>query len=243
MITNPHLHPYAVSLEREWTTTRRARRHLAHIRSWVDGDAPFDRCVGSTDDLDEVVDLTHRRHVADGFGDDAMRRLIEIAHTDDLAARIALQRILGPLVTASSRYRPFVDDDVFELVAPAAWIAIKTFDLRRRTRQVAAAVVSDAVYETFRRDRRRRWPRDEPTSDASSSEAAAPEPTPLAKDELADTLAIAANAGVDRRHLVLLDQLASDGVLVVAARRGVSDRAVRASRARAVAAVRAGLAA
>jgi DNA-directed RNA polymerase specialized sigma24 family protein len=241
MITNPTLHPYAAALQREWSRARHAPRNLAHVRTWADGDAPFDRCVRSADSLDDIVDLTHRRHVADGYGDDALRRLLSIARTDDLAARIVLERILGALVNASRRYRSFVLDDVLELVTPAAWIAIKTFDQRRTTRHVAAALVSDAVYDTFRRSRRRRWSGEEPTDDDQLLDGVADEPTPDPADELADVLAIAGRTGVEHRHLELLGRLAHVGVADVAAERGVSDRWVRATRERAVAAVRAGL--
>ena len=65
----------------------------------------------------------------------------ELARHDALAGRIVVQRLLPGLISAAAKYR-FLSEagDPAEEAVGAAWIAIRNYDVTRRTRHVAAAV-------------------------------------------------------------------------------------------------------
>jgi hypothetical protein len=236
---------FSFRLDAEWTRLRTHRRALAQARTWagVAPDDPLGAVVAELDDLDVIVRAT-QRSAADG--DAILLRLVEIARTgDELAGRVLLQRLLPALIAGSMRYRGFHDDlDPVELVVPAAWEAIRRFDTTRRRRQIAASLVSDAVFAAFRAPLRRMAATEEVRSPQRFIDTIDTAPTHTPIEVLADVVVAARRAGVPAADLDLicrLVQVESPGV--VAAERHVTARTIRNHRDRAVRRIRDAIAA
>jgi hypothetical protein len=230
---------YAARLDRDWDRTRLERRSLRHARSWATLDEPFDRCARTCTDLGAIIELTDGRHTGPGTGNDALIRLVRVAAHDDLAARVVLQRILPGLITRAAPYRPFERHaDPIEVVVPAAWIAIKTFDFDRRHGHLAAALISDAIFQAFRRPSRRRSAGERPAATADAfDDLVAPDAT-VALVELAEVLRDARTAGVPAEHVDLLVSLARTAdASSVASNLRITTRGMRYRRTRAIRAV------
>ena len=238
---------FAHRLDAEWARLRTSRRCVQRARAWRSGDPddPLDAVLASIDDLDDLIRATQRGAGADGSDNAILLRLVELASADELAGRIVIQRILPGLISRAARYRDFRDHiDPVEIVVPAAWFAVRTHDTIGRRNHVAATLISDAVYDAFRRPLRRRAST-EVVTPSHRLGLRVPETAvgaPLV--ELAEVIRDASAAGVARVDTDLLCHLArAESVGAVASERGVTDRTIRNHRRRAVANVRAAIAA
>ncbi|MFZ4810992.1 MAG: hypothetical protein ACOYL9_06585 [Ilumatobacteraceae bacterium] len=219
--------PVLRRLQHEWLHLRTDRRSIRAARSWQLRIAPFDS-------LDEVL-------VAAGFGptrpgahdDDAvLGELVAIAHDDELASRIVLQRILPGVASIARRrarcasHRADLTDD---LVA-AAWTVIRTYPIDRRPDYVAANLLRSIEYEVFRRfERRLTTFIPVPTDTFDVAVDVAP---PHALVELAAVVRDAHRAGMDGDDLDLVRRLArGESTVEIAAALGLTDRAIRYRRA------------
>ena len=252
-------------LDREWRRLRRDERALRTARSWVGTIRPDGALASILVDLGDLHDLVsatdraadrpisrpdHRPNHRPGHphghrpgarsGDEILLELVALARHQQLAGRIVLQRILPGLLSRSSRYSEFqVGHRTAEIVVASAWMAIHDYDHERRPRQVAAALISDAVFSAFRQPHRRRSATEQlrPIESWTRRPAAEPSATPI--EELATVVAEARLNGVASEHLDLLRDLVRTGSsTVVAAELGVTDRTVRNRRLRAVEQVR-----
>jgi hypothetical protein len=232
-------------LDDEWAHLRTSRRALRTARGWGDDDPghPLATAVADLCDLDDLRLATQRG--ASGRCDDAiMLALVTLARHDELAGRVVLQRLLPGLILHAARYRSFTDrSDPIGQIIPAAWLAIRSFDFDRRRQHVASSLISDAVFQAFRRQLRRRARTEQicPPSDFV--------PTPChdepatALDEFVVVLREAGRAGVPAGDLDLLRQLVRVGSPgVVAQQRNVTTRTIRNHRDRAIDHVRTALA-
>ena len=181
----------------EWTRLRTRPDHLRRASTWQ----ILDRPVGSLDDILVAVGYecdptpdTERR----------LRQLVALAHGDELAARVVIQRIM-PGLLAVVRRRRGQSDHVFEELIGAAWIAVRTYNPSRSPRSIAAALISDADYSAFRADARRRSSTERPVDPQSAELPHVHEPSSC--EQLAELLADAADAGVAADDLELLRQL------------------------------------
>ena len=142
------------------------------------------------------------------------------------------------------RYRSFTDkaDPVGQVVA-AAWLAIRSYDVERRRRHVASSLISDAVFQAFRRHLRLRSQSEQicsPTTFIATPHHDEPT-TPL--DEFVTVLRDARQAGVPSCDLDLLRHLVRVGSPKgVAEQRNVTPRTIRNHRDRAIEHVRTALA-
>ena len=180
-----------------------------------------------------------------GFGlppsaaaNDVLGRLVDVAHDDELAERVVLERLL-PGLLAIVRRRPTLDahGSLEELIG-AACLAIHAYDTARRPHRVAANLVREASYRAFTAPLRRR----------SASEVCidphALDETPAvvvvsSAEELALLLAEARAAGVDQCDLDLFRALVRHGSpSIVAAERHVTTRTIRNHRDRTAARIR-----
>ena len=141
-------------LAREWHRLRTRPEHLDSARRW----GLVDHRVAS---LDEILHAVGYERPPDPADERRLRRLVELAATDELAARVVVQRIL-PGLLAVVRRRRGASDNVFEELLGAAWIAIRTFNSARSPRSVAASLISDADYAAFRAAGRRRSSQEHP---------------------------------------------------------------------------------
>lgn len=156
-------------------------------------------------------------------------RVVEIARTSPLAARIVLQRILPALSAVAGRHssnraqRHAVLD---ELVANA-WPIIRKYPVERRPRLIVPNLVRDTSFQTFVRPTRRRSSGEIPTSHDRMIEPAHEQPTE-ALDELVALLHEARSKGIDQADIDLICQLVSLGrPEEVAALLNVTPRTIR----------------
>jgi DNA-directed RNA polymerase specialized sigma24 family protein len=231
-ITPIHPRHLLVRLQHDWDHIKQSRASLHRVSGWclVSTDMGPDRPLHS---LDDVLRWTGYGH-ADGNGSDdaVLARLVELAATDPLAARIVLQRLL-PGISAmarrrSGRGRPHAS--VLDEVLASAWTVIRTFPVERRQTYVAAGLLREIDYQSFRRARRRLTtfvPRPLHTFDATPS----PTCTPSSKDELRDLLQSAAAAGFDPADIELAQRLGrGESTRQIAEATKVTDRTVRNKR-------------
>ena len=193
---------------------------------------------------DPAGDAASRRIGAERSDDTILLALVELAHSDELAGRIVLQHLLPALISNARRYRSYTDrtDPIAQIVA-AAWLAIRSYDIDRRRHHVAASLISDSVFQAFRRQLRRCAMGEEVWAPASFAEAAHHDGPANAVDEFVTVLRDARRAGVPAYDLELLRQLVRVGSpSVVAEQRNVTPRTVRNHRDRAVDHVRTALA-
>ena len=230
-------HRFSDRLDADWQHTATARRTVRTIRSWAAHataaetaeTARFDQLTNAQ----ELIDATQR---SDGdAGNSLLLLLVELARHDALAGRIVVQRLLPGLISAAAKYR-FLSEagDPVEEAVSAAWIAIRNYDITRRTRHVAAGLISDAIYLAFRRDARRQVPAETPTEPRLLGERVACPPS-SALVELADVVRTARLAGVATRDLDLIRALVCTGSPgAVARQQCVTPRTIRNRRDRAI---------
>lgn len=232
-------------LDAEWAHLRTSRRALRTARTWADRypEHPLADLVADLCDLDQLRCATQRGDGEERTDDAILLALVELSHSDELAGRIVLQHLLPALIVHAMRYRSFTDrTDPIAQVVPAAWLAIRSYDVQRRRHHVASSLVSDAVFQAFRRPLRRRNTED---LCAPSAFVATPchDGPATALDEFVTLLREAGSAGVPSGDLELLRQLVRVGSPGVVARlRNVTPRTIRNHRDRAVDHVRAALA-
>jgi DNA-directed RNA polymerase specialized sigma24 family protein len=211
-------------LDREWSQLRARPALLRHAAGWAIVEGPLH-------DLDQVLAAVGYQVAWTAANEAAMRDLVLRAADDELAARVALQRILPGLLAVVRRRGTAGDDGLDELIG-AAWIGVRTFNPARQSRCVAAALIADADYRAFRSRWRRRCAGERPIGLAPELPEAEPAETPA--QVLADLLARAAEAGVPADDLELLRRTATDGATTeqLAGELRVTARTVRNRRAR-----------
>jgi hypothetical protein len=230
-------------LDAEWQHLRTSRRMIRRARAWALADPahPLAAVAVDIDDLDDLLRATQRGAAADN---EILLRLVELACTDELAGRVVIQRLLPGLVRQALPYRCFHDDvDPVALAVSAAWLALRSYDTGRRRHHVAASLLSDAIFDAFRRPLRRRSARELVRSpDLFVDMVYVEQPSGL--EELAEVVREARAAGVADRDVQLIRELArADSPSLVASQRQVTTRTIRNHRERAVSSVRSAIAA
>lgn len=214
-------------LQHEWLRLDRDPDMLARARAWQ---LP----VGHVVSLDDLVDRCGRR--TDGISsrdeDAVFAAVVRIARHDDLAARVALQRMLPPIAAIGRRVPDFGQrQDVLHELLTAAWSVIRTYPSERDHRCVAADLARRIRYVALERDRRRVRREDTtPWWVFDLTVAAAVDPAPA--DELDELLRDAEAAGVPADELHLARRLGDGATLADLAVEGrVTDRTMRNRRA------------
>jgi hypothetical protein len=228
------------ALDLEWAGLRTSRRALRTARAWahcVPHTHPFAALTAQLDDLDQLLAATQRPSGSQRTDDDVLLVLVSLARVDELAGRVVLQHLLPGLIAQSRRYRSFRDPtDPLEVVVPLAWIAIRSYDVERRPRHVASSLLSDSLFQAFRRPLRRMSTTAEELRAPStfSSRPCHDDPdTPL--DEFVTVLRESQRAGVSAHDIDLLRHLVRAGSpSAVARERNVTPRTIRNHRDRAV---------
>ena len=233
-------------LDAEWDHLRTSRRALRTARRWAASHHghPLGNVVADISDLGVLRDATQRSNDPDRPDDAILLALVELARTDELAGRVILQRLLPALIGQAVRYRSFTDTtDPIGQVVPSAWLAIRSYDVDRRQRHVAASLISDAVFQAFRRQLRLRSHHEQVCAPSAFLETPHHDGPETALDEFVAVLREACRAGVPAYDLDLLRQLVRVGSPgVVAEQRNVTPRTIRNHRDRAIDHVRTALA-
>ncbi len=219
-------------LDREWAALRRRPRVLAEVRRW-------NLTVQPLTDLDELLAATGYRRPPTVGHNEALRRLLARARTDDLAARIVLQRILpGLLAAVRRRGRRHGPAGLFEELVGCAWISIRRARVGDESAHVAATLISDAVHRAFVAPRRRRSAREVTIEPGAFADHPDPDTTtPL--EELAGLFREARERGLPAEDVELVRALMRwESTAGVAAVRNVTARTVRNHRDRAAYGIR-----
>ena len=175
------------------------------------------------------------------------------AVTDELAARVVVQRLVPGLVHAARRRRQQQGmQSAFDELVATTWVLVRTYPLERRPRRGAANLCRDAEYQAFVRPLRLRSGDERPVGSLHddvgertgparpgarrSTGATAPgvmrNGHPAAADEVRALLVEAIGSGIDRRALALVVELHLAGrhPRAVAGELHVSERTVRMRR-------------
>ena len=117
----------------------------------------------------------------DSDADVRLAAVAALAADDDLAARVALHRILPALVSMARRRAQRYNSSpsaTFDDVISHAWIVIRTYPIARRPTHIAAGLIREIEYQAFVRPYRLRSADEIPMSDGPVADAVArPEAT------------------------------------------------------------------
>lgn len=220
----------------EWARLAHRPAVLRRVNSW-------DFLPQSVDNLDQLLEMCgFGRPVDDAAGDNMLWNIVRLAEHDELAARVALHRVMPALMSIARRRGKIMKGGMSaamsEIVA-SAWMVIRQFPYERRRNKIASNIVRDAEYFAFVRESRLvrvkevnvdndilSWLCDDITESMND----------MTFDEL---LVTAAERGVEQRHIDLLSKLGA-GIhgSEIAEQWGVSARTVRNYRRAAIDAVR-----
>ncbi len=207
----------------EWTRLRTDPAHLADAASWRLVDEP----LTSLDQLLAAVGFDQPFGQATEI---RFRRLVDIAASNDLAARIVIQRLMPGLLSVVRRRRGASAHVLDELMG-AAWIAVRTYNPKRSPRSIAASLISDADYLAFRSEGRKQSSLERPSDPMVHDHPYLHEPSSC--EQLADIMAQATTAGVPDDDLDLLRQLLDTPTAnELAARMQITPRTIRNRRDR-----------
>jgi RNA polymerase sigma factor (sigma-70 family) len=179
------------------------------------------------------------RSVPEAAADVVLAEVIRVAATDELAARVVLQRVLPGLVRAAVRrtlHRPERRQELFEELTTSAWLVIRTYPLDRRPAKIAVNVLRDAEYQLCVRPARLRSASEvaTPRLDELDPRSAALDgrlhhlEEPPAEQHVAEILQEAHQAGFPPEELQLLREVYVEGrpLAEVAARHGCTVRTI-----------------
>jgi DNA-directed RNA polymerase specialized sigma24 family protein len=212
-------------LAREWNRLRTRPDALLRAAGWG-------LIEGPVTDLDQVLTAVGFETSRTPDVEQGLRRLVVIAGSDELAARVLVQRLLpGLLAVVRRRRRGGYGDTVFDELLATLWISIRTYNPNRNPTCIAAALISDADYRAFRSARRRRSATERPVAIDDSTIAASE--LRCASDELDELFSEALDAGVDHGDIELLRQLVDAPRAIDLARQlNVTPRTIRNRRDR-----------
>ncbi len=113
-----------------------------------------DRSSDGNSEHDPAVSSSPEHTMA---ANDVLGRLVLAARTDDLAARVVLQRLLPGVAAIARRWshRPTDGSAPLDELLAATWTVIRTFPVERRPQHLAARLLRAAEYHAFVRPHRR----------------------------------------------------------------------------------------
>jgi hypothetical protein len=186
-------------LIREWQLISDRNQELEIVNSWsLPG--------GKVNHLDEVlVRAGFNTARDDSQGDQYLWLLVKQATSDELAARIVLQRILPPLLAIARRRGRIVEggiDTAIAEVLPSAWGVIRKYPWHRRPIKVAANLVRDSEYFAFVHGNRSKRYKVIPMDPFILSEfLVAPEEQFEDEVSLDKLITVALDQGIDPKHV------------------------------------------
>ncbi len=213
-------------LDQQWTRITDSTPAVVRARSWFPG-----HDVRSLDDVLHLVGFRGRPD--DDEADARLAHLVALAADDDLAALVALQRVMPGLLAVAVRRGRMTDGGTTACIAellPTVWERIRSYPIERRPAHVAAGILRDAEYQAFVRPGRllgcarevavRRVP-DGPVPDDDHSGTV-----------VVEVIRLSRSMGLPAHDVRLLAELASGrSPEQIGAMLGVSGRTVRTRRA------------
>lgn len=222
-------------LDEEWVWLARSKRSTEALHRW----AETHPVLSTFADLDELIEFVQRRNQAVA-NDRVHVALVDLAATDQLAARTMLCAVQPGLVAIAMQYRTAGDshDDVASAVVAAAIERIRTYPLARRPACVAANVLLDTRQIVGRALFRPRV--EEVELPAWSAHLADPPRDPDPADELREVLERSLRSGrlaADDVALILRTRVEGVSFDEVASQQGTKVARLRQRRLRAEAAM------
>ena len=223
-----HARLLLLRLQAEWDRLSTSSAAVTTASSW----RILERPLAS---LDELLRSAGYGVVTEGgHGDDrVLGRLIALARTEPLAARIVLQRLLPGISAISRRHGRRCGDlaGAFDDALATAWTVTREYPCDQRPRYIAANLLREIEYRTFRKDLRRKAtfvPMSNPVFDLIPRD----ETSRHAADELRELLDDARDAGFDSADVDLVARLAAgDTPEQLAEEQKVTPRTIRNHRA------------
>jgi hypothetical protein len=214
-------HHIAPLLNREWALMTHRASLVRRARSWGIAYAEFTT-------LDQLLVLAGHCTEGTPASERLLRDLVLLADTDDLAARIVIQRLLPGLMALVRKYNGRNgEDQVLEELVGAAWITIRTFNPDRRPSCLAAALIGGAEHRAFKAAARRRSA-SEIISAPEEFAVLSTEPSLSSEEEMEELLVLARASGLSEEDLNFVDELLSCGsTTIMAEQRGVTARTIR----------------
>ena len=193
--------------------------------------------------LDDVIVATGYA-VAPGVvtparANEVLARLLVAARTDDLAARVVLQRMIPGLCGRARRWKSMHRGDwlaAFDDLVSAAWPVIRSFPVERRPTHLAANLLRDTEHVAYRKAARRVWATEAVEPRLLDMPRDAPDPEPLI--ELLQVVAVSRAQLADDELKLMRLLLSGQAPAAVAGELGVSERTVRTRKATLVAVLR-----
>lgn len=220
----------------EWARLTRRPATLRAINTWEFLPRP-------ARDLDDLLTMCgFGTAVDDATGDRILWHVVRRAEHDELAARVALQRIM-PSLLAIARKRGRMSaggmNGALTDAITSAWIVIREFPHDRRQHKIAANLVRDTEYYAFVREGRLKRVHEAQIGDEKLMRLAEPDEILSSDQELEEVLLQANELGVNNEYIEILSTLGT-GVhgAELALELGVSPRTIRNHRRRAIDAVR-----
>ncbi len=235
--SSPRVSPALGGWQRDWAIWSQTSRAARAVRRWQAASA----LMAPLNSIDEIIDgCGGNPAVPMTVADQRLLFLVRSAVAGDVdAARVVVARMLPALLSkaaAHARHGRMDFDAAFGELMAAAWIVVTTYPVARRPAKVWINVLLDAERAVFGRPRmaERRSVLLPPHLLARYDAVAGFETDPLL--ELLEVLVAARRAGLSPKSLQLLLDIGVHGFTSqqLAARDGISDRAVRMRRQRAV---------
>lgn len=147
-------------LESEWQALNQRPAVLHRAAGWDLGIefASLDEVVAASGFRPQAGERVCDSGTASAAANEVLRRLLAAARTDDVAARVVLQRLLPGVVATARRWgghRHGGSMDAFDEMLSATWMVIREFPTDRRSRQLAASVLRAGEYRAFQQASRR----------------------------------------------------------------------------------------
>jgi hypothetical protein len=224
-------------LDEEWKRLLRCGKTLAVVNSWRITPSPFTS-------LDELLQAAgYRGKKIDPVADQVLAQLVRRAASDQLAARIVLQRVFPPMIAVARRrgkFREIGFDEALASVLSHGWEVIRTYPIQRRPTKIAANIVRDTEYFAFVRGQRGRPTNvsfDHAKEHITNVRCAEPGPgeTHDARAEgdgaapsvLRELLCEAKRRNISDRSLRVLESLCEKTIAEFAVERGITERMAR----------------
>ena len=130
----------------EWNALARRPSCIAHANAWGLPGEP----VTHLDQMLERMGFNRPAHCDEA--DQYLAQVVRIARTDDLAARLAVQRVV-PHILAIAKRRGRIHaggvEEALNAVMAQVWLVIRTYPSDNRPRKIAANIVRDVEYKEF----------------------------------------------------------------------------------------------
>jgi DNA-directed RNA polymerase specialized sigma24 family protein len=200
-VTQPATFGLGARLDDEWVWLRQRPTNLRHAESWA-------IMEGSLHNLDQILTAVGYQVAATAAAERALHHLVRLAATDQLAARVTMQRIIPGLFARLRGHHQRPSTAAADELIGAAWIAIRTFNPSRNVACLAAALIDDAVHRAFRRTTRRGFV--EHATGFDHDRLPATDDSNPAFERLTNLLDMAQAAGLAAADLDLIRAIAND---------------------------------